>query len=224
MNNKNTTFSGLIAQGFGTGGSLTKIGTGTFTFNGFTTYTDATTVNGGTLGGNGAINGAVTVNSGATLAPGPTGPGSTGILNTGAFTLNSGSNFSLDLNGPLAGTNYDQISVTGAVTLGLTSNLVIDSVSGLTAGETLFIVENDGSDAVTGTFAGLANGATFTADSVTFQIDYFASGQGGGNDIELSVVSVPPVPEPSTWVSGALACAFLAYTQRRRFAQMLRRA
>jgi hypothetical protein len=50
--------------------------------------------------------------------------------------------------------------VTGTVTLGGTSNLVIDSVSGLTAGETLFIVENDGNDPVTGTFAGLANGAT----------------------------------------------------------------
>jgi fibronectin-binding autotransporter adhesin len=234
------------------GGSLTKIGTGAFTLTGANTYTGGTTVNAGSLfvnntgglsgtgtgavtvnggtlgGGNGTaiastISGAVTVNSGANLAPGPTGNGSTGILNTGAFTLNSGSNFSLDLNGPLAGTSYDQVDVTGAVFV-TGSNLVLNSVSGLTVGDTLFIVENDGIDPVTGTFAGLANGATFTADGVTFQIDYFASGQGGGNDIELAVESVRPVPEPSTWVAGALACAFVAYTQRRRFAQMLRRA
>jgi hypothetical protein len=57
-------------------------------------------------------------------------------------------------------------------------------------------------------------------------IDYDAIGVAlaGPNDIELSVVSVPVVPEPSTWLGAALAGAFLAYTQRRRFAQMLRRA
>ena len=254
-NNLSKTFSGVMQDGginSGTGGSLTKTGTGAFTLTGANTYTGGTTVNdghlfinnttgsgtgtgnvtvnnsgtvtGGTLlGGNGTISGAVTVNSGANLAPGATGNGSTGILNTGAFTLNSGSNFSLDLNGNIAGTSYDQVDVTGAVFI-TGSNLLINSVSGLTVGDTLFIVENDGSDLVTGTFAGLANGATFTADGVTFQIDYFASGQGGGNDIELAVESVRPVPEPSTWVAGALACAFVAYTQRRRFAQMLRRA
>jgi hypothetical protein len=198
------------------------------------TGTGAVMVNAGaTLGGGtgtttpSVISGAVTVNSGANLAPGPTGNGSTGILNTGAFTLNSGSNFSLDLNGPLAGTNYDQVDVTGGVFI-TGSNLLINSALGLAVGEHLFIVENDGTDAVTGTFAGLADGATFTADGVTFQIDYFASGQDGafgpavpGNDIELTVTAVP---EPTTWVGGALAFVALAYWQRRRFAQILRRA
>jgi hypothetical protein len=182
---------------------------------------------GGTvLGGRGAISGAVTVNSGANLAPGATGNGSTAILDTGALTLASGSNFSLDLNGNVAGTSYDQVNVTGTVNLGLItgSNLVLNSVSGLTVGDTLFIVENDGIDPVTGTFAGLANGATFSSGSDTFQIFYNASGQGGGNDIELAVESVRPVPEPSTWAGGALAFAVIAYTQRRRLAQILRRA
>jgi hypothetical protein len=70
-------------------------------------------------------------------------------------------------------------------------------------------------------FAGLANGATFTQGGVTFQIFDDANGRGGGNDIELSVISA--VPEPSTWVAGALACAALAFTQRRRFAQLPRK-
>ena len=116
----------------------------------------------------------------------------------------------------------DQVSVTGMVTI-TGSNLVLNSVSGLTVGNTLFIVENDGTDAINGTFAGLADGATFMSGGDTFQISYFGNGQGGGNDIELTVTSAP-VPEPSTWVGGALACAFLGYTQRRRFARMLRRA
>src|SRR5438477_54418 len=134
-NNLSKTFSGMIQNGGisgGTGGSLTKTGTGTFTLTGVNTYTGGTTVNAGslfvnnttgpgtgifsvtvnseaTLGGNGTTGpstagviaeatGAVTVNSGATLAPGPTGNGSTGILNTGALTLASGSNFSVALN------------------------------------------------------------------------------------------------------------------------------
>jgi len=96
-------------------------------------------------------------------------------------------------------------------------------VSGLAVGDELFIVENDGTDPVIGTFAGLPEGATFTAGGVTFQIFYDANGAGGRNDIELSVTAVRPVPEPSTWVGGALAFAALAYTQRRRFARMLRR-
>ena len=248
-NNLSKTFSGVISDSGGisggTGGSLTKTGTGAFTLSGANTYTGATTVNGGalfvngstssssvvtvnsgaTLGGNGTIGGAVNVNSGATLAPGPTGNGSTGILNTGSLTLAGGSNFSLDLNGDVAGTSYDQVNVTGSVSLGvlLGSNLVIHSVSGLTAGETLFIIENDGTDPITGTFAGLANGATFTQDGATFQIFYNANGQGGGNDIELSVKSVA-VPEPTTWVGGVIGFVGFACWQRRRFAQMLRRA
>ena len=80
-------------------------------------------------------------------------------------------------------------------------------------------------------FAGLANGATFTADGVTFQIFYDANGQGGalgpavpGNDIELNVTAISAVPEPTTWVGGALGFVALAYWQRRRFTPLLRKA
>jgi hypothetical protein len=57
---------------------------------------------------------------------------------------------------------------------------------------------------------------------LTSVVNGYTDLQGGGNDIELNVVAA--VPEPSTWVGGALAFAALAYTQRRRFAQILRRA
>jgi autotransporter-associated beta strand protein len=260
-NNTSKTFSGVIQDGGiggGTGGSLTKTGTGAFTLTGANIYTGGTTVNDGhlfvnntsgsgtgtgnvtvnaigaaigTLGGNGTISGLVTVNGGATLAPGPTGNGSTGILNTGTLTLNSDSNFSLDLNGPLAGTDYDQVDVTGEVFIA-GSNLLINTALGLAVGDQLFILENDGFDLITGTFAGLANGATFTQDGVTFQIFYNANGGAAplgpavGNDIELSVVRAAVIPEPTTWIGGALAIPFIVfvYIQRRRRAQMLRRA
>src|SRR5947208_6745409 len=49
-NNLSTTFSGVIQDGDeGTGGSLTKIGTGTLTLSGANTYTGSTTVTAGTL-------------------------------------------------------------------------------------------------------------------------------------------------------------------------------
>ena len=101
-NNHDTIFTGAIQDGGifgGTGGSLTKIGTGILTLAGANTYTGGTTieegrlvvnntsgsgtgsgtvaVNAGTLGGTGTIAGAVTVASGsgagAALAPGTRG-------------------------------------------------------------------------------------------------------------------------------------------------------
>jgi autotransporter-associated beta strand protein len=247
-NNLSKTFSGMMS---GTGGSLTKTGAGTFTLSGPNSYTGGTTVNAGslfvnntsgsgtgtgnvmvntgaTLGGSGSIgggvigNGAVTVNSGATLAPGATGNGSTGILRTGDLTLASGSTFSVDLEGPVAGTDYDQVFAFGAVSIA-DANLALNLVSGLSVGDNLFIVESTG--AVTGTFAGLDDGAMFTQDGVTFTIDYYPSGVALGGNVELSVVSTA-VPEPTTWIGGALAIPFLVfvYLQRRRRAQMLRRA
>jgi hypothetical protein len=140
---------------------------------------------------------------------------------TGSLTLALGSNFSVDLKGPVAGTDYDQVFVFGAVSI-LNANLALNLVSGLSVGDQLFIVESTG--AVTGTFAGLPQGQTFTQDGVTFTIDYAPSGVGALNYVELAVDRVTPVPEPSTWVAGVLAFVALAYTQRRRFTRLLNRA
>ncbi len=242
-------YSGVIADhtsGTGTV-ALTKTGTGTITLSGANTYTGTTTVNAGSLfanntsgsgtgtgtvtvnntgtfgGGNstavGGISGAVTVASGGNLSPGQTGVGSTAILKTGALTLNSGSNFNVDLNDTTAGTGYDQASVAG--TLSITgSNLVVTAGSGLSIGNKFFIALNDGTDLVTGTFSGLANGATVTAsnNADTFLINYLDNGDSGtlGNDISLTCTGV--VPEPATYLAGILALGAVGYHQRRRFA------
>jgi autotransporter-associated beta strand protein len=70
-NDRTTTFDGVIQDGGdagGTGGSLTKEGTGALTLTGINTYTGATTVNGGALVVDGSIASGVIVNAGGTLA------------------------------------------------------------------------------------------------------------------------------------------------------------
>ncbi len=230
-------YQGVIADNSsGTGTvALTKTGTGTLILSGANTYTGATTVNGGallingstssasavtvnsggTLGGTGTISGTVMVNSGGNLSPG----NSPGILTTtGSVTLAATSNFRVDINGATVGTQYDQLIVTGTIDI-TGSNLKVTVGGTLTIGDQYTIINNEGPDAVTGTFANLAEGGRFNSGGNAFTISYVG---GSGNDVALT--SVTAVPEPSTWIGGALAVAALAYTQRRRFARLLRAA
>jgi autotransporter-associated beta strand protein len=233
--------------------ALIKTGSGTITLSGTNTYTGTTTVNGGgalfingstasgsavtvngsgtTLGGSGTIAGSVTVSSGTTsnnnLSPGGSGIGSVAKLNTGAVTLNTSTNLNIDITGAggtgNAGITYDQVSVTGAVNLGglLASNLVLN-VSGLTqsnVGQKFFIVLNDGTDLISTTFA---QGTIVTGGANVFTINYADNGDAGtvGNDISLTLTAVP---EPSTWIGGALALVAIGFTQRRRIRRLIAR-
>ncbi|KAB2961280.1 MAG: IPTL-CTERM sorting domain-containing protein [Candidatus Methylomirabilis oxygeniifera] len=208
--NTSTTFSGVY-QNSGGAAALTKAGTGTLTLSGANTYTGATTVNAGTLAVNGSIASPVTVNSGGTLGGtgtfnavtvnngGTLGPGlSTGIMNTGNLTLTSGSTLTIEINGPTVGTQYDQVNVTGTVTLGgATLNVVLGFTP--TAGQVFTIINNDSTDAVTGTFAGLPEGATFTVGSTQFHISYV-----GSNDVTLTAVGTQAIPTLSEWAQLAM--------------------
>lgn len=229
-------YAGVIADhSSGTGTvALTKTGTGTETLTGANTYTGATTVNAGalfvngstafgsaisvnnsgtTLGGSGTINGSINlVSSGTNLSPGASGVGSIGILQTGSVTLGLGSNFNVDINGTTAGVSYDQLKVTGTVSV-TGSNLVITAGPSLSIGQTFYIVLNDSTDAITGTFA---QGSTVMASNNgdVFLINYLANGDGGatGNDIALTVSALP---EPGTFLPGFLAIVLLIYLEGR---------
>lgn len=120
--------------------------------------------------------------AGATLSPG----NSPGIVNTGNFSLVSGSNLNIELNGNVAGALYDQVNVTGTVSLG-GANLVTTVGYFPSVGHTYTIVNNDGADAVSGIFNGLPEGTVFFVGANSFRISYVG---GTGNDVVLTSVSL----------------------------------
>lgn len=142
---------------------------------------------GGILKGKGTV-GILDVLSGGRVAPGE----SPGILNAGNTTFESGAFFEAEIAGTTVGAEYDQLKVTGTVNLGgatLDTKLINDFKP--KSGDAFTIIDNDGTDAITGTFKDLPEGTTFTIDGTVFKISYVG---GDGNDVVLTVQSVPGAP------------------------------
>jgi hypothetical protein len=196
--NGNTAILGLIT---GSGG-LTKEGLGGALLFSGNSYTGATTLNnglliidgsqqnsavtiaGGALGGTGTT-GAINATGGVVSAGTLTSP--TGVLNVhGNLMLGAMSALTPKLNGNTAGSGYDQLNVSGAVDL-TGSVLVPALLPGFTpnAGDVYTLINNDGTDAVTGTFTGLPEGAMLTTPGgINFRISYTG---GTGNDVVVTV-------------------------------------
>ncbi|OPZ24441.1 MAG: Autotransporter-associated beta strand repeat protein [Lentisphaerae bacterium ADurb.BinA184] len=198
----------------------TGIGAGALLVNGTHTGGGAYTVEyGATFGGTGTIAAslplpAVTVEGGGTLAPGAS-PGILTVTNAGAgeaVALLAGSTLLIEINGTAAGTEYDVLAVNGAISLdGATLDLSLGYSPALF--DTFAIINNDGTDGVIGTFAGLDDGSQLLLGGKKAVISYFGDAAApsltGGNDVVLQVI-----PEPASLAM--LAVAGLLALRRRR--------
>jgi autotransporter-associated beta strand protein len=232
-NGHNMTLSGpMTSLGNGTmstgGGGIIKNGAGTLTLTspinllpGFVTINAGTLIINGNLGP--SPSNALTVGAGATLGGsgtiwrntivnGTLAPGnSPGVLTVGgSLTLGSGATMAMQLNGPDAGSGYDQVVVnstaTGGATVALGSGTATLSVSlgfAPTASSMFWLISNtNAATTTTGYFAGLPEGATvtlgtFAGTTYTAHISYngnAATGQAdhSGNDVVLYGIDHSP--------------------------------
>ena len=212
---------------------VTKTGGGVMVLSGANTYNTATTVSGGTLlvngtnsgtgaftvqnsgsvlGGTGTISAAVNVTTG-TLNPGNNvgangSATNAGKLTVGALTLSSTATSTFDLN---SATAYDQVQANGNLALAGTLTLNVPAQPTFTAGQTLDLFHSTG--VLSGTFSNFANNGTYTYGGETFQANYTAT------DFELTVTAVP---EPATWLGGALLLGATGWSLRRRWSGIRR--
>jgi autotransporter-associated beta strand protein len=213
--NSNRVFSGELHDGDSvpggrSGGSFTKVGTGTLILSNANTHIGGTTISGGQLvvnnrtgsgtgsgpvqvdtgilGGGGIIAGSVTLGtgsgSGAFLSPGKSSvrPGTLTIQS--ALTFNSDATYKFTLNSRRAAAAK---VVANGVTIGSGALFSpADLANGvLPVGRVFTVADNTAATPIAGTFSNLADGSTLTVGSNTFQVSY----QGGdGNDLTLTVV------------------------------------
>ncbi len=205
-----------MSPGFPAG--LAKAGPGTLQFTGNNTY-NRTEINAGRLiidgnqAGGIALNKGTIVNTGAILqgvgtvqpltvnSGGSVRPGSTGIgvlTSQGNLVLNSGSNFVGQVV-PIVNVPSDRLAVVGTVNIsGATLQVQPAFLPTTTPGATFRIIDNDGTDAVAGTFLNRPENTTFSVQvqgvlngqvvvqTQTYRINY---GSGDGNDVVLTYLN-----------------------------------
>lgn len=223
LNNVNTSVdtagnilvSGNIANGpNGAVLSVDMVAGGTVTFTGTNTYTGSTSVNGGTLlinGNNSGATGTTFVSGGGSVLGGTGTIGSNNVQTfdgtiTGATTTTVGTltllgNVDLSTGegdgtylANLSGTLSDLLAITGTLSLGAGSILDIDGVGdGIT---TYTLATFASRDDVFGSVLDIPGGYALVYHST---------------DIQLV-----PIPEPATWIGGALTLGVIAFVSRRR--------
>ncbi|MFT3990577.1 MAG: hypothetical protein QM680_04120 [Luteolibacter sp.] len=169
----------------------------------------------GTLAGTGQLtlsttNASITVNQGGWLDPGTETSTGRFTLEQGNIVLDGGADFTIDGTDAGVAGGYDQLQiVTGNLTLGNASTLALTANYEAAVGTlfTLFDLVDDNAT-ITGTFAGLEEGAVLTdTNGRQFTISYIG---GTGNDIVITAI-----PEVSS-ISLLGSLATLSFWIRRR--------
>lgn len=110
---------------------------------------------------------------------------------TGRFILDGSATLEIEISGSTPGNNpdgLDQLLVNGEVSLNNGASLQVYLRDGYVppVDQQFVIIENDGADAVSGTFAGLPEGATLNVGIAEFTISYLGLDGATGNDVVLT--------------------------------------
>jgi hypothetical protein len=151
-----------------------------------TPQTTAFVVSGGRLAGSGTI-GALTATGTGVVAPGT----SPGTISAAGLALSTETTLAIEIAGATAGTGYDQVVVknTGTVNLG-GATLSIPASTTIAADTVLTIIDNQTARPVSGTFAGLPEGAVVSIDTQDYRISYVG---GTGNDVTLTALQTDDI-------------------------------
>ena len=142
------------------------------------------------------------------ISPGPDFPDASGVMQiAGDLSLADNATYQPAIGGTAPGeaaTSYEQLVVVGAVTLGTNVTFQPDSSAGFvpTGGDAFTIIDNDGADAISGTFNGLPEGGTisdFLGSGLEARVTYAG---GDGNDVVLEVAT-PTIDFAQASYSGA---------------------
>lgn len=164
----------------------TDVGGGTLRLDGYLASTSAVTVQAGAkLEGRGATQGAIVVQSLGKISPGS----SPGAMACGELSMSAGAIFEGEIEGPAAVIDYDRVAVAGPINLGGATLSLSLSYSPST-GQEFALITHLQTQPVSGSFADLAEGATFQVGATTFGITYRG---GDGNDVVL-VAGATPAP------------------------------
>jgi len=117
------------------------------------------------------------------------------VLTTDSVAWNLATTFAPELRGTTCAGGHDQLRVRGTVNL-CGATLLVTLLTNFTAvhGDTFVLIDNDSTDAIIGTFAGLPEGTLLSASDRVFRISYTG---GTGNDVQLT-----RTPAPSSELAG----------------------
>lgn len=225
--------------------SILKQGTGAWTLSGANTYTGTTTVSGGTLklDNNNSTTARlatsnITINSSGTFLLTQSGVTASNdrINNSATITLNGGTFATGGLSehgatNNTAGIGALTLQSTSIIDMGAGSSIVAFADSHLASWAGTLSIYNWSGTPVTGGgtdqlyFGNSSSGLTSgQLSEVAFYSDNGITALGVAQILANGEIVPIAVPEPGTWFAGTLAVLGLSYSQRKRFATLLRRA
>lgn len=109
------------------------------------------------------------------------GGSGTGVVRLEGLTLDADDTVTFQINGAVAGSGYDQLSVSGPVVLGGAA-LVVGGTRVAAANNSFMLIQNTGGAAISGAFAGYAEDEGLELNGRVLRVSYLA---GTGNDMVL---------------------------------------